>query len=121
MCKSTFSVVVFCFLLLFPSEKYYRLAGFITNIVVIPKSSLIPLNNYQRKSTRLPVSLLQKYSQQNDLIRSTVTLISSPEEQQKISQYQSFDLLNRQILDLETERTPEALQLKVETNIESRL
>uniref|UniRef100_A0A251U1B0 Uncharacterized protein n=2 Tax=Helianthus annuus TaxID=4232 RepID=A0A251U1B0_HELAN len=90
-------------------------------MVVIPKSSLIPSNNYQRNSTRLPVSLLQKYSQQNDLIRSTVTLISSPEEQQKISRYQSFDLLNWQILDLEMERTPEALQLKVETNIESRL
>ncbi|KAF5792954.1 putative transcription factor WD40-like family [Helianthus annuus] len=102
-------------------RRFHHHKGFITNMVVIPKSSLIPSNNYQRNSTRLPVSLLQKYSQQNDLIRSTVTLISSPEEQQKISRYQSFDLLNWQILDLEMERTPEALQLKVETNIESRL
>lgn len=73
-------------------------------MVVIPKSSLIPSNNHQRKSTHLPVSSLQKYSQQNDLSRSTVTLISSPGEQQKTShQYQSSDILNRQILDLEVQ------------------
>ncbi|KAI7740397.1 hypothetical protein M8C21_017155, partial [Ambrosia artemisiifolia] len=104
------------------TRRFHHQKGFITNMVVIPKSSLIPLNNHQRKSTLLPVSLLQKCYQQNDLIRPTVTLTSSSEEQQKNShQYQSFDLLNQQILDLETERTPEALQLKVQTNIESRL
>ncbi|KAI3727036.1 hypothetical protein L1987_66844 [Smallanthus sonchifolius] len=103
-------------------RRFHHKKGFITNMVVIPKSSLVPSNNHQKKSTHLQVSLLQKYSQQNDLLKPTVTLMSSPEEQQKIThQYQSFDLLNKQVLDLEMERTPEALQLKVETNIENRL
>ncbi|KAK9066416.1 hypothetical protein SSX86_013738 [Deinandra increscens subsp. villosa] len=103
-------------------RRFHHHKGFITNMIVIPKCSLVPSNIHQRKSTHLPVSLLQKYSQQNDLIRATVTLMSSPEEQQKVThQYQTFDLLNQQILDLEMERTPEALQLKVETNHESKL
>ncbi|KAD4889085.1 hypothetical protein E3N88_21158 [Mikania micrantha] len=102
-------------------KRFQHHKGFITNMIVIPKSSLVPSNNHQIKSTHLPVSLLQKHSQQNDLLGPTVTLMSSSEEQKIIHQFQSFNLLNQQILDLEMGRTPEALQLKVETNIESRL
>ncbi|KAK1433907.1 hypothetical protein QVD17_10825 [Tagetes erecta] len=103
-------------------RKFHHQKGFITNMVVIPKSSLIPSNNHQRKSTHTPVSSLQKYSQQDDISRQTVTLMSLPEDEDKtFHQYQSFDILNQQILDLEMERTPEALQLKVETNIENRM
>ncbi|KVI06183.1 G-protein beta WD-40 repeat-containing protein [Cynara cardunculus var. scolymus] len=95
--------------------------GFITNLVVIPYSSLLPSRNHQRKSTHLPVSLLKKCSWQDDPSKGTVTLLPSPGEQQITHQYQSANLLNQQILDLEVGRTPEAIQLKVETNIESRL
>ncbi|KAL4584797.1 hypothetical protein LXL04_009407 [Taraxacum kok-saghyz] len=95
--------------------------GFITNVVVIPRSSLIPLPNHQRKFTNFPISSLQKCSQQHDPSTTSVTLTPSPEKQQITHHYQSAKSLNHQILDLEVERTPEAVQLKLETNIESRL
>nr|GEX62510.1 hypothetical protein [Tanacetum cinerariifolium] len=82
-------------------RRFYHHKGFITNMVVVPKSSLVPLTVHQRKSTHFPVSLLQKYSQQDDQSKDTVILLSSPKEQ--------------------AGRTPEALQLKVVTNIENRL
>ncbi|CAH1423206.1 unnamed protein product [Lactuca virosa] len=97
--------------------------GFITNMVVIPHSSLLPLPHHQRKFTNLPVSLLQKYPHQDDPSNSSITLLlpSSSTQQQITHQYQSANLLKQQIIDLEVERTPEALQLKVETNVENRL
>ncbi|KAL8250348.1 hypothetical protein R6Q59_034041 [Mikania micrantha] len=84
-------------------KRFQHHKGFITNMIVIPKSSLVPSNNHQMKSTHLPVSLLQKHSQQNDLLGPTVTLMSSSEEQKIIHQFQSFNLLNQQILDLEVQ------------------
>lgn len=75
-------------------------------MVVIPRSSLVPLNSHQRKSTHLPVSLLQKYSQPNDPSVETVTLHLSPGEQQITHQYQSANLLDQQTLDLEVTALP---------------
>ncbi|GJT57987.1 root initiation defective 3-like protein [Tanacetum coccineum] len=57
---------------------------------------------------------------QDDPSKDTVILLSSPKEQ-VTHLYQSANLLNQQIHDLEVGRTPEALQLKVKTNIENRL
>ncbi|PWA58701.1 G-protein beta WD-40 repeat-containing protein [Artemisia annua] len=102
-------------------RRFYHHRGFITNMAVIPKSSLVPLTAHQRKTTHFPVSLLQKYSQQTDPSKDTVTLISSSSDQQITHQFQSDSLLNQQIHDLEVGRTPEALQLKVGTNIKNRL
>lgn len=81
----------------------YLCAGFITNMVVIPSSSLIPSSIHQRKSTHLPISTLQKYSQNNDPLNETVTLLSSPGEQHITRQYESANLLNQQALDLEVQ------------------
>lgn len=82
---------------------FYTYAGFITNMVVIPHSSLLPLPHHQRKFTNLPVSLLQKYPHQDDPSNSSITLLlpSSSTQQQITHQYQSANLLEQQSIDLE--------------------
>ncbi|KAI3499550.1 hypothetical protein L1887_35353 [Cichorium endivia] len=100
-------------------RRFNHQKGFITNMVVIPHSSLLPSHNHQRKITNLPISTLQKYSHQHDPSNTSLTLLPSS-TQQITHQYQSANLFNQQILDLEAGRTPEALQLKLESNIESR-
>ncbi|KAL3512573.1 hypothetical protein ACH5RR_025290 [Cinchona calisaya] len=105
-------------------RRFNHFKGPISNLVVICKSSLIPVKNKQRNSFQFRVSLLDKYSQRTNLAKETITLLPSckaQDEDNTISGYRTVDLVEKHILDLQGERTPEALQMKIETNIENQM
>lgn len=91
--------------------------------MIIPKSSLSTFEN-KRNFPRLRISILDKAPQQNDIAEGTPTLLRvhcSQEDNLLTNGFKSSLLLKKQILDLEQDRTPEAIQMKVETAIENRL
>ncbi|KAM7475728.1 hypothetical protein LguiB_022971 [Lonicera macranthoides] len=83
-------------------------AGSITNLLVIPQSSLIPMQTNQRGSTNFRVSLLDKYPKAVNLSEGTITLVPSSRS------------LEDQNTNTSRGTTPAAIQLKIETNIENR-
>ncbi|KAK3040631.1 hypothetical protein RJ639_026952, partial [Escallonia herrerae] len=96
----------------------------ITSLVVITRSLLLPKKNHENASNHCNVALLDKYPRTSHSHQGTVTLLPSDcpcDEHRAISDYRSTDLLNQQILDLESGTTPEAVQMKVDTAIENRL
>ncbi|KAH7865214.1 hypothetical protein Vadar_003769 [Vaccinium darrowii] len=102
---------------------FNHLRGPITNLVVIPQSSLLPRMNHLRPSNHVRVSVLDKYPKPVDSSKGVLTYLTShsAEEDHRIaSKFQSTDLLKQQILDLETGGTPAATQMMAETSIESR-
>ncbi|KAH7681127.1 pre-rRNA-processing protein IPI3 protein [Dioscorea alata] len=94
--------------------------GHLTNMVIVPKSSLSMFEN-KRNFPRLRISILDKAPQQNDAAEGTPTLLQVHCSQEDNLRFKSSPLLKKQILDLEQDRTPEAIQMKVETAIENRL
>ncbi|GMY15092.1 protein ROOT INITIATION DEFECTIVE 3-like [Fagus crenata] len=98
--------------------------GAVTNLTVIPQSSLHSVSNHQRVSNQFHVSLLDKYPQPANSFKGTITppsLCHSYEEKQTSLDFRSTDSLQQHIFDLEKKRTPEAVQMKVETCIENRM
>ncbi|XP_058093965.1 protein ROOT INITIATION DEFECTIVE 3-like isoform X2 [Magnolia sinica] len=103
------------------TRRFSHKKGRITNLVVIPRSSLSVMEN-QRSSPRIRASLLEK-AQMTKAYEGTTTLLPtycSLEDHLNATCFRSSDSLNQQILDLEG-RTPEAIQMKVETSVENRL
>ncbi|CBI15638.3 unnamed protein product, partial [Vitis vinifera] len=93
-------------------------------MVVIPKSSLLSVTNHQRFSNQFRVSLLDKYPQPGNSSMGMITLLPlccSHRVHLPTIGFQSTVSLNQQILDLEQECTPGAIQMKLETSIENRM
>ncbi|KAM3751965.1 hypothetical protein ACB098_04G152200 [Castanea mollissima] len=98
--------------------------GAVTNMTVIPQSSLLSVSKNQRVSNQFHVSLLEKYPQPANSFKGTLNLLSlghSFEEKQTSLDFQSTDSLQQHISDLEKKQTPAAMQVKVETCIENRM
>ncbi|XP_058226358.1 protein ROOT INITIATION DEFECTIVE 3-like [Rhododendron vialii] len=97
--------------------------GPITNLVVIPQSSLLPRMNHHRATNRVQVSMLDKYPKPVDSSKGVLTFLpshSSERDHSIASEFQNTNLLKQQILDLENGGTPAAIQMMVETSIESQ-
>ncbi|KAA8542138.1 hypothetical protein F0562_023290 [Nyssa sinensis] len=104
-------------------KRFNHLKGSITNLAVIPQSSLLPMTDHRRASDQLRVSLLEKYPQPANSYTGMITLQPSGcshEESGFVPKYRSTDLLNQHILELESGRTPEAIQMEVEKSIANR-
>ncbi|PIA63831.1 hypothetical protein AQUCO_00201277v1 [Aquilegia coerulea] len=103
----------------------HKKAGHITNIVVIPQSLLLPrTENLHKVSFQFRVSPLDKYPQPESTAKRSVTLLPkycSLEHDHIMSGFQITHTMNQQIMDLEQDRTPEAIQMKVDTIVERRL
>lgn len=78
------------------------------------------MKNHQRASNSFRVSLLEKYPQTPSSFKGMVTLAPS-QEQEIMGEYCSTNLLNQQIIDFEGEKTPDSIQMKVDTSIENRV
>ncbi|XP_006845212.3 protein ROOT INITIATION DEFECTIVE 3 isoform X2 [Amborella trichopoda] len=98
--------------------------GPITNIVVIPLS-LLSLKEGYRSLSRLRVSLLDKGPHPSNAFEGSISLLQTyctlEDKEVSVARFRSTDSLNEQILDLEQRRTPEAVQMRVETMVEQRL
>ncbi|KAI3983693.1 hypothetical protein MKX01_001097 [Papaver californicum] len=106
------------------ARRFTHAKGQITNLLVIPRSSLPFVENSQRVSYQPRVSLLDKYQQPTNTSRGTVAILPSycsVEENFFTAGYSTISSMNNQILELEQGSTPSAIQMKVETNVENRL
>lgn len=101
-------------------RRFEHQKGSISNLLVIPQSSLIPIKNNQRASNSFRISLLEKYPQTPSSFKGMVTLAPA-QEQEIMGEYCSTNLLNQQIIDFEGEKTPDAIQMKVDISIENRV
>ncbi|XP_031738866.1 protein ROOT INITIATION DEFECTIVE 3 [Cucumis sativus] len=105
-------------------QKLDHKKGRITNLVAIPRSSLISTSNRKRVSNQSSMSSLDKYPQPANLMKSTIPLFSSIQplgENLNSIRFTSTSSLNQQILDMKTEGTSAAIQMKVETSLERRM
>ncbi|KAJ0049020.1 hypothetical protein Pint_15698 [Pistacia integerrima] len=97
--------------------------GPVTNLLVIPKSSLLSLSNHQRVSNKFRISLLDKYPQPDSLSTGMITLLhsyfSSNDDHFSIN-LQGTKSLYQYMCELQQEGTPAAMQMKVETSIDYR-
>ncbi|XP_065873369.1 protein ROOT INITIATION DEFECTIVE 3-like isoform X2 [Euphorbia lathyris] len=91
--------------------------GPVTNVLVIPYSSLLPSLNHQRNQHQFRVSVLEKCPQPANLSKGTVTFLRDNETSVDFS----TSSLNRQIFEMEEEYTSAALQMKLETSINHRM
>ncbi|CAI9113104.1 OLC1v1013645C1 [Oldenlandia corymbosa var. corymbosa] len=96
-------------------RRFNHFKGPITNVLVVSKSSLTSSKNNQRNSTQFSISLLDKYPQPPNLCKGMLTTLPSNFHAHQ-QENRSTKSLNFQIHDLEKGRTPEALQMKAETN-----
>lgn len=83
---------------------FIQFAGPITNLVVIPQSSLLPRMNHHRATNRVRVSMLDKYPKPVDSSKGVLTFLPSHSSEggRRIAlEFQSTNLLKQQILDLE--------------------
>ncbi|ONK77748.1 uncharacterized protein A4U43_C02F10130 [Asparagus officinalis] len=98
--------------------------GHITNLIVIPKSSLLATKENQGLHLQPKFSKLEKTCQLSNAQTGIVTLLSGynfHEGHPSATYSLSSSLLNKQILDTEHGRTPEMIQVKIGTSIENRL
>ncbi|KAF3436857.1 hypothetical protein FNV43_RR19610 [Rhamnella rubrinervis] len=105
-------------------RRFNHQKGAVTNLVVIPQSSLFSVSNHQKAFNTFHVSLLDKYPQPANSLNERITLLSSgcsPRETQSSVQFQSTENSYQQIYDMEKAWTPSAMQMKVETSVEKRL
>ncbi|PON77335.1 Guanine nucleotide-binding protein, beta subunit [Parasponia andersonii] len=107
------------------TQKFNHQKGAVTNLAVIPRSSLISVANNRKVSNAFRVSSLDKYPQPPNLSKEAITLIpssSSLKESQSSVHFQKSDSC-QQILNLQSQKewTPAAMQMKVETSIENRI
>lgn len=105
-------------------RKFNHRKGAVTNMTVIPQSSLLSVSNHPRVSNQFHVSLLDKYPLPANSCKGKITLPSSSysfKEKHISLDFRSTDSLNQHISDFEKDGTPAALQMKVETCIENRI
>ncbi|GAV56525.1 WD40 domain-containing protein, partial [Cephalotus follicularis] len=105
-------------------KKFNHQKGALTNLVVIPQSSVLPVSNNKRASNQYRVSSLDKYPQPANTSNGLITLLpscSSLKEDQTSIYNQRTNSLEQQIFDLEQRQTPAAMQMKVETSIDNRI
>ncbi|KDP30939.1 hypothetical protein JCGZ_11315 [Jatropha curcas] len=107
-----------------PIQKFNCQKGAVTNMVLIPHSSLLPSSNHQRVSYKFRVSLLHKCPlPAANSSKGTVTLLrscSSAEDNQTSPDFITTSL-DHHIFEMEEERTPAALQIKLETSTDQRM
>lgn len=100
-------------------RKFNHRKGTVTNLLVIPPSSLIPSPNQHRGSKNFHVSLLEKYPQSNQINHGTLTSLSSSlslNKQQSVIDFQRAYLPDHQLMS-----TPAAMQMKVERSMHDRM
>ncbi|KAK6924692.1 hypothetical protein RJ641_009018, partial [Dillenia turbinata] len=97
--------------------------GKITNLVVIPQSSMLSGRNHHRMSRHFYASCLEKYPELDESSMGMITLPPShcPLNNDSAAFSQSTLSAQNQITELEAGRTPAAVQMKLETGIENRL
>ncbi|KAF5932968.1 hypothetical protein HYC85_029139 [Camellia sinensis] len=98
--------------------------GFITNLVVIPQLSLFPRMNHNHKTfNQFRVSVLDKYLKPANSSEGVLTYLPSSSSRDEghciASEFRTTDLLKQQILELETGETTAAMEMMVETRLES--
>ncbi|WCJ36239.1 Transducin/WD40 repeat-like superfamily protein [Euphorbia peplus] len=91
--------------------------GPVSNVLVIPSSSLLPSLNHQRTQHHFRISVLEKCPQPTYLSKGTVTFLRDNETSVDFS----TSSLDRQIFEMEEGSTPAALQMKLETSINHRM
>ncbi|XP_038894085.1 protein ROOT INITIATION DEFECTIVE 3-like isoform X1 [Benincasa hispida] len=105
-------------------QKLDHKKGRITNLLAVPRSSLISTSNRKRVLNQFSMSSLDKYPQPANLLKSTIPLFPSLQplrENLNSIGFTSTGSLNQQILDTKTEGTSAAIQMKVETSLERRV
>ncbi|CAL5444445.1 unnamed protein product [Camellia sinensis] len=105
-------------------RRFNHLKGFMTNLVVIPRLSLFPRMNHNHKTfNQFRVSVLDKYPKPANSFEGLLTYLlssSSRDEGHCIAfQFRTTNLLKQQILELETGETTAAMEMMVETRLES--
>ncbi|KAL9375498.1 hypothetical protein Peur_032377 [Populus x canadensis] len=101
----------------------HQKAGAVTNLVVIPRSSLHSASNHRRVSNQFRVSVLSKCPQPANSSNGILTLLhtcSSPKDHQASVDLRRTNSLDQQIFEMEQEQTPAAMQMKVETSMDHR-
>ncbi|CAN1802259.1 Protein ROOT INITIATION DEFECTIVE 3 [Linum perenne] len=97
--------------------------GPVTNLVVVLHSSLISTtNHHQRVSSRFCVSSLDKCPQPDDPSKGEIAFLPSCFYPNDVGQSTALDLstsdsLDRQILEMMQEKTPESMGMKIEMKI----
>ncbi|XP_024171419.1 protein ROOT INITIATION DEFECTIVE 3 [Rosa chinensis] len=93
--------------------------GAVTNLAVIPRSSLLPGSNQRRGSG---VSLLEKYPQPANSSRGDMSIaLASPCQFLKENQTSiNFQTTDQHIYDMEKEYTPASMEMKLEQSLEER-
>ncbi|KAJ8752010.1 hypothetical protein K2173_001036 [Erythroxylum novogranatense] len=98
--------------------------GPVTNLLVLPISSLLPAPNHRRVFNQFRVSLLGKFPELDKLSRGMITTLHSCpslEENHTLGDSGSTSSMNRQILEMQQGQSPGALEMKVDINIENRI
>ncbi|KAJ8752635.1 hypothetical protein K2173_005524 [Erythroxylum novogranatense] len=99
--------------------------GPVTNLLVLPISSLLPAPNHRRVFNQFRVSLLGKFPELDKLSRGMITTLHSCpslEENHTLGDSGSTSSMNRQILRCRSQgQSPGALEMKVDINIENRI
>ncbi|CAK7336679.1 unnamed protein product [Dovyalis caffra] len=104
-------------------RRFNHKKGAVTNLVVIPRSSLHSASNHRRVSNQFRVSLLDKCPQPANSSNGILTLLhtcSSPKGHQSSVDFGITNLLDRQIFEMQQGQTPAAMQMKVETSMDHR-
>ncbi|VVA21756.1 PREDICTED: WD [Prunus dulcis] len=91
--------------------------GAVTNLAVIPQSSLLSVSNHRRVSNAFGVSSLDKYPQPPNSSKEKMPLLSSCHFLKGNQTTHS----EQQICDTEEEFSPAAMQMKLETSLEHRM
>ncbi|CAL5444439.1 unnamed protein product [Camellia sinensis] len=105
-------------------RRFNHLKGFITNLVVIPQLSLFPKMNHNHKTfNQFRVSVLDKYPKPANSSEGVLTYLPSSSSRDEghciASEFRTTDLLKQQILEFETGETTAAMEMMVETRLES--
>ncbi|XP_028058481.1 protein ROOT INITIATION DEFECTIVE 3-like [Camellia sinensis] len=105
-------------------RRFNHLKGFITNLVVIPQLSLFPRMNHNHKTfNQFRVSVLDKYPKPANSSEGVLTYLPSSSSRDEghciASEFRTTDLLKQQILELETGETTAAMEMMMETRLES--
>lgn len=97
--------------------------GPVTNLAVIPQSSLLPVSNHRKDSDAFGVSVLDKYPQPANSSNEKITLFSpchSLKGNQISINFQTTDFAAQQIQNMEKDLIA-AMEMKLETCLEGRM
>ncbi|XP_044487066.1 protein ROOT INITIATION DEFECTIVE 3-like [Mangifera indica] len=97
--------------------------GPVTNLLVIPKFSLLSSSSHQKVSNKFRISLLDKYPQQDNFSKGMKTLLHSHfsrQDDEFCKIFQGTKSLDQYMCELQLEGTPAAMEMKVETSTDYR-